>query len=148
MYGDPARIVDGSLEGYVEGGRIPGTIDHVLAIVLGWSADMAALTDALPLLAKLPTLLVWGDRDRAVSLASGVRLERELPHSRLIAVPGAGHVVFEELPDQADRMMRDWLSGNPAATYAAQPRRDQPLPEPALTRSKLSANLQHLSTGT
>jgi pimeloyl-ACP methyl ester carboxylesterase len=146
MYGDPARIVEGSLEGYVEGGRIPGTIDHVLAIVRGWSADMAALKEALPRIASFPTLLVWGDRDRAVSLASGLRLERELPHSRLIVIPGAGHVVFEELPEVANPLMHDWLSRDPEASYAAQPRLDQPLPEPAVTRSTLASTLQHLST--
>jgi pimeloyl-ACP methyl ester carboxylesterase len=144
MYGDPTRIVEGSLEGYVEGGRIPGTVEHVLAILRGWSVDMAALKDALPRIADLPTLLVWGDRDRAVSLASGRRLERELPRSRLIVIPGGGHVVFEELPEAADRLLRDWLSRDPLTSYAipASPRRDPATLAPFAHPLQVSARFQ------
>ena len=108
MYGDPARIVAGTLEGYIEGLRVPGTIGHVLAIVRGWFADMAQLRAALPRV-RVPVLLVWGDRDRAVSLASGKRLQRELSGSRLTVIPGAGHVLFEEMPGEANRQMIAWV---------------------------------------
>ena len=153
MYGDPARIADGSLEGYVAGGRIPGTIDHVLAIVRGWFANMAALRAALPLVARVPTLLVWGDRDRAVSLASGIRLHRELPQSELVVLPGAGHVPFEEMPEAANRIMHEWLVCKRAlATQTplaapAETSRDLPHSVPLAARASLSPTLQRLSTG-
>jgi len=109
MYGDPARIVEGSLEGYIEGIRLPGSVDHLLAIVQTWFADMKKLEAALPRIAGVPAMLVWGDCDRAVSVASAKRLQRELPGSELAVVRGAGHVVFEEMPDEANRLMLDWL---------------------------------------
>jgi pimeloyl-ACP methyl ester carboxylesterase len=109
MYGDPKRIGQGCIDGYVAGLRVPGTVDHILAIVRGWFADMASLSAALPLVANVPTLIVWGDRDRAVSVASGKRLQRELPASEFAVVPGAGHVVFEELPVESNQLMLDWL---------------------------------------
>ena len=109
MYGDPKRIGHGCIDGYVAGLRVPGTIDHILAIVRTWFADMASLRASLPLVANVPTLLLWGDRDRAVSVASARRLQRELPASELGVVPGAGHVVFEELPEESNQLMLDWL---------------------------------------
>jgi pimeloyl-ACP methyl ester carboxylesterase len=143
MYGDPARIVNGTLNGYIDGMRIAGTVDHILAIVRGWYADLASIKAALPLLANVPTLLVWGDRDRAVSVESGMRLHRELPESELVVIRGGGHVVFEELPEECNRAMLNWLSRSQvsstpeiyAQSHAAFP----------AARAPLASTLQHVS---
>ncbi len=120
MYGDPSRVADGSLEGYTAGLRVPGTIDHVLQIVQRWSTDMGLLRSALTNLAAKPTLLIWGDRDRAVGLHSARQLQSTLPQSSLIVIPGAGHIAFEEMPDICNQTMRDWLStARPATSNAA-----------------------------
>jgi 4,5:9,10-diseco-3-hydroxy-5,9,17-trioxoandrosta-1(10),2-diene-4-oate hydrolase len=115
MYGDPSRVTDDALEGYTAGLHVPGTIDHVLQIVHRWSVDMGLLQAALAKLAGKPTLLIWGDRDRAVGLSSGRQLQRILPLSSLIVIPGVGHIAFEEQPDVCNRAMRDWLASTPPA---------------------------------
>jgi pimeloyl-ACP methyl ester carboxylesterase len=109
MYGDPSRVSPGSLEGYIDGLHVPGTIDHVLQIIGRWFVDMGLLRSVLPGLIAKPTLLIWGDRDRAVGLPSGRELQRTLRKSSLLVIPGAGHIVFEERPDICNRAMRDWL---------------------------------------
>jgi pimeloyl-ACP methyl ester carboxylesterase len=109
MYGDPARVSHGTLEGYVAGLRVPGTVGHVMSIVRGWAADKATLTATLPQIAHIPTLLMWGDRDRAVSVDSGRKLHRQLSCAELIVVPGGGHVLFEEMPEECDRTLCSWL---------------------------------------
>ena len=109
MYGDPARIADGSLQNYIVGLRVPGTMQHILAIVRDWFPEMAKLEAALPRVAGVPTLLVWGDRDPAVDPASAVKLQRVLPQAELRIIPGAGHVAFEEMPEEANRIMLEWL---------------------------------------
>jgi 4,5:9,10-diseco-3-hydroxy-5,9,17-trioxoandrosta-1(10),2-diene-4-oate hydrolase len=109
MYGDPARIGEGCMTGYIDGLKLPGAIDHILAIVRGWFADMAALNMILPLVANIPTLLVWGSRDRAMSTTSGERLNQEMTASEYIMIPGGGHVVFEEMPEETNRLMVEWL---------------------------------------
>lgn len=113
MYGDPARISEGCLERHTDGLRIPGTMQHILAIVDGWFADMAKLEAALPRVATVPTLLVWGDRDPAVDPASAASLQRILPQSELRVVPTGGHILFEELPEESNRIMLDWLRRHP-----------------------------------
>jgi 4,5:9,10-diseco-3-hydroxy-5,9,17-trioxoandrosta-1(10),2-diene-4-oate hydrolase len=114
MYGDPSRVSQASLDGYDEGLSVPGTIDHVLQVIHRWVEDMGRLRAALTGLAAKPTLLIWGDRDRAVGLKSARELQRKLPQSRLIVLPGVGHIAFEEMPDVCNQAMRDWLL-NPAA---------------------------------
>jgi pimeloyl-ACP methyl ester carboxylesterase len=116
MYGDPARIHEGCLEGYIGGLRAAGTVSHILAIVRGWFQDMAKLKAALRSVAAVPTQLVWGDSDRAVSLASGRALNRELPSSTLTVLPGGGHIVFEEMPEESNRVMLEWLQRDAAST--------------------------------
>jgi 4,5:9,10-diseco-3-hydroxy-5,9,17-trioxoandrosta-1(10),2-diene-4-oate hydrolase len=115
MYGDPSRVTDDALEGYTAGLHVPGTIDHVLQIVRRWSVDMGILRSALAELSGKPTLLIWGDRDRAVGLSSGRQLQRILPLSSLIVIPGVGHIPFQEEPDVCNRAMRDWLARTPPA---------------------------------
>jgi pimeloyl-ACP methyl ester carboxylesterase len=111
MYGDPTRVAVGSLETYTTGLRIPGTVDHLLQIVRRWYDDMRLLRSELAKLAGKPTLFIWGDRDRAVLLPSGQRLQRMMPNSKLLVIRGAGHLPFEELPEQCNQAMGEWLYG-------------------------------------
>lgn len=111
MYGDPARVAAGTLETYTEGMRIPGTVDHVLRVVAGWYDDMRALRSELVNLAEKQALFIWGDRDRAVTLPSGERLQRMMPMSKLMVIPGVGHLPFAEMPDACNEAMAQWLAG-------------------------------------
>jgi pimeloyl-ACP methyl ester carboxylesterase len=115
MYGDPSRVTERCLQGYIDSLRVPGTIQHILAIVRDWFPEMAKLEVALPRIAKIPTLLVWGDRDRAVDPASADRLLEVLPNSELRKIHDAGHIPFEEMPEQTNRVMLDWLDRDPAS---------------------------------
>jgi len=68
------------------------------------------LRTALSNLAEKPTLLIWGDRDRTVGLESARELQRTFTRSKLMVLPGVGHIPFEETPDVCNRAMLDWLS--------------------------------------
>ena len=109
MYGNPARVIEGTLEGYTMGLQVPGTIDHILNILGGWFDDMRMLSEVLSAVAEKPTLLIWGDLDRTVGVASAHRLQKVLVQSRLLVLPGVGHIPFAEMPEESNRAMRDWL---------------------------------------
>ncbi|MFS8101266.1 alpha/beta fold hydrolase [Lentzea alba] len=51
----------------------------------------------LPLV-KAPTLVVWGENDRLVSVRKGPRTARLLPKGRLLVLPRTGHVAQMERP--------------------------------------------------
>lgn len=108
MYGDPKRIGEGILEGYTDGLN-RSAIEHVLAIMRRWREDMAVLEAALPNLKGVATLLVWGDRDRAVALGSGQELARRLG-AKLKVIPEAGHIAFEEMPEVCNPAVGEWLT--------------------------------------
>ena len=120
MYGDRRRVPAGALAGYTDGLHVPGTIDHVMQIVGRWRSDMTTLRGHLGAMLEVPTLLIWGDRDRAVGLASADDLRRSLPHAELITLPGVGHIAFEEAPEAVNATVAGWLKQTP---WAAQPLR-------------------------
>ena len=144
MYGGPDRVVDSCLQEIVDGLRSPCTLRHVLCIVRCWFAERATLKSALRRVKRIPTLLVWGDRDCTVSLSSGNMLKRRLRGSELIVLRGGGHSVFEETPEEANRIMLEWLGLHSLST----PRlRDLPRTAPVARKTKAAAALRRLSLG-
>ena len=118
---------------------------HVLCIIRCWFAEMSGLKSALCRVKRIPTLLVWGDRDCTVSLISGNKLKRRLRGSKLIVLPGGGHSVFEETPEEANRIMREWLGRHSLFT----PRlRELPWAASVARRARGPAAMRHLSPGT
>jgi pimeloyl-ACP methyl ester carboxylesterase len=59
---------------------------------------------------EVPTLLVYGDNDVRTPLAVGEDLHAAIPGSRLVVLPGVGHVCNVEAPDAFNRVVRDFLS--------------------------------------
>jgi len=49
---------------------------------------------------KVPTLLVWGEKDLVVPLDLGRQYDRLIPNSRLVIIKKGGHMVFDEHPDR------------------------------------------------
>jgi pimeloyl-ACP methyl ester carboxylesterase len=109
MYGNPALIPTGSLDRYIASLRVPGTVDHVLNILEAWSHDMQMLEERISSLLSIPTLLIWGTRDRAVSFESGLRLNREIRGSELQVIPDAGHLPYEEMPEVFSSIVSGFL---------------------------------------
>jgi pimeloyl-ACP methyl ester carboxylesterase len=116
MYGGAHRVVDRCMQEIIENLRSPVTLRHVLCVIRCWCAEMAILKSAIGRLKRTPTLLVWGDLDYTVSLSSAIQLKRRLRASELIVLPGGGHSVFEETPEESNRIMLEWLGRHPSST--------------------------------
>jgi pimeloyl-ACP methyl ester carboxylesterase len=50
---------------------------------------------------KLPTLVVWGGRDRLIPLVNGQRFAADIAGSRLVVLEYLGHVPQEEDPERS-----------------------------------------------
>jgi pimeloyl-ACP methyl ester carboxylesterase len=59
-------------------------------------------TEALPTLAKVPTLVACGDRDLLTPMEHSQSMAAALPRSELVIVGGAGHLVQLEEPEAID----------------------------------------------
>jgi len=110
MYGDPRRISPGTVERYGAPLGIPGTVPHIVSILKCWSNDVRTLEQALPRISDIPALLIWGSRDTAVLPSSAEPLRRNFPNSRLVVIDSAGHLPYEELPEEFNRIMLEFLA--------------------------------------
>lgn len=57
-----------------------------------------------------PALVIWGETDTFVPRAHGELYAARIPNAKLTVVPGAGHSVHVEKPDDTARLVRDFLS--------------------------------------
>lgn len=90
---EPERLVP-----YRENLRTRGTIPHLLKLLRTWHTDMAELRSLLECPFRTPTMLIWGDHDRAVPASTAESLQRRLPESELRVFEGVGHRPAEERP--------------------------------------------------
>ncbi len=82
---------------------------HTLRSVIGMGGQRVSARDRLYLLAALPTLIVWGERDRTIPLEHGLRAHADAPASRFATIPGSGHFPNLENPAALAAILRDFL---------------------------------------
>lgn len=110
MYGDPSRVTSETLHGYSLPLRRKGVFEHAVRIAHNWHSDMAELERSLAGAADIPTLIVWGSKDRLVELSSAHILHRHLKRSRLAIMEGAGHLPYEECPEEFASLVNGFLA--------------------------------------
>jgi pimeloyl-ACP methyl ester carboxylesterase len=108
MYGDPEHLPAGTVAGYISQIMRPGRVDNILNTLRSWEKDVDTLRAAIPQI-KARSLLIWGTRDSAVDVRSAEALKRTLPDCQLKLIEGAGHLPFEETPDEFNRMVLEFI---------------------------------------
>jgi pimeloyl-ACP methyl ester carboxylesterase len=105
---------------------------HMLALLNAMAADvrpesmstaLSAMADAdqrdlLPHISA-PTLLIWGDRDARSPLSVAHQFEQAIPRSKLVVVPGAGHVSNMEEPERFNDAVREFCRAHSRRTGRA-----------------------------
>lgn len=71
----------------------------------GWLAQDADAMEALLADVKAPTLVIHGERDRVIDLSTARALASHLPNSKLLVLPGIGHVPQLEAPSEVARAL-------------------------------------------
>jgi pimeloyl-ACP methyl ester carboxylesterase len=97
------------LKPYRDNLRMKGTMSHLLKLLRTWHQDMSGLRRLLRKPLATPTLILWGDCDRAVPAHSAPALRGHLLHSELHVLPGVGHRPAEERPSAVAALFADWL---------------------------------------
>ena len=97
-YGDPRRLTPETIRRHRDLMLTAGNRKHLLVRI--W---MSLLNFTRPQLDKVvaPTLLLWGERDRLMPVASAELYRKTLPQVSLVVLPGLGHMPHEEDPAAA-----------------------------------------------
>jgi pimeloyl-ACP methyl ester carboxylesterase len=112
LFGDTRRIRSGTLEGYSAPFAIPGALEYAISLLGSWKRDLQELESLLPRIAGVPTLLIWGSLDAAVSPSSATKLRQQFADARLIIFDGVGHLPYEEVPQDFNRAVIGFLCRN------------------------------------
>ncbi len=59
---------------------------------------------------RCPVLILWGDKDEWIPIATGRRLHEAIPHSQFHDVPNAGHLCQLEAPEFIESRILEFLS--------------------------------------
>src|SRR5580704_15654268 len=72
---------------------------QTLRSVIDVHGQRVSATDRLYLLETMPTMIVWGERDRTIPIQHGRAAHEAIPGSRFRTIPGAAHFPHLEEPD-------------------------------------------------
>lgn len=92
-YADPEVLSDRLTQRYFDLVRAPGARTALLARM-----QQTVPADPRPQLRQItaPTLLIWGEQDAMIPFSNAADYLAALPHARLVALPGVGHLPQEE----------------------------------------------------
>ena len=117
VYGDPSRVTPALVDRYFELTLREGN-RHALSQRLRIIA-----TDLAPERIRtlhVPTLILWGERDRLIPPVNAQSFRRDIAGSQLVILPGLGHVPQEENPQASVAPVRQFLlSPAPATSQGA-----------------------------
>ena len=105
VYGDPSRVTAALVDRYYE-----LTLREGNRVALMRRMDQLAPgpTERLGEI-KVPTLILWGERDRLIPVRWAKEFHQAIPGSQLVVFPKLGHVPQEEDPAATLAALRDWL---------------------------------------
>lgn len=113
LFGDPRQVPLHWIVQQATLVRRPGFVDGVLAALrahVDLRGQNDVVVDELPRL-DLPTLVVWGDRDRVIPVAHARRAAERLPQASLTVLAGCGHLPSVEQPRSFTEALQDFLEG-------------------------------------
>jgi pimeloyl-ACP methyl ester carboxylesterase len=90
---------------------------HTARSVLDPTGQRVDATDRLYLAAHVPSLVVWGERDRMIPLAHGRQAHALMPNSRFEVFEGAGHFPFNDDPERFVALVNDFMSTTEPAAF-------------------------------
>ncbi len=104
----PGAFTEAEIEGYVEALRRPGALkaalDYYRAGLFSGGLGLGANART-----QAETLVIWGERDPALSVGLLDGLERIAPRSRILRLPDVGHWVQNEAPEAVSAALVEFL---------------------------------------
>jgi pimeloyl-ACP methyl ester carboxylesterase len=83
---------------------------HTLRSVVDYEGQRVSAFDRIEAAARIPSLFVWGDKDRVVPASQGERVHELMPQTRLSIFKGAGHFPHRDDPARFVRLVDEFLA--------------------------------------
>jgi pimeloyl-ACP methyl ester carboxylesterase len=89
---------------------------HTLRSVVDHQGQRVSALDRIEAIERIPSLVVWGDRDRIVPASQGQRVHEQVPHTELAVFRGAGHFPHRDDPARFVRTLDAFFGAQRAAS--------------------------------
>jgi pimeloyl-ACP methyl ester carboxylesterase len=83
---------------------------QTLRAVIDVQGQKVSARDRLYLLGEMPTLIVWGERDRTIPLQHGLEAQQSIPNCRFETLPRAAHFPNLEDPEGLAAVLGDFMA--------------------------------------
>ncbi|MCW2983549.1 MAG: alpha/beta fold hydrolase [Conexibacter sp.] len=90
---------------------------HTARSVIDPSGQRVDATDRLYLAEHVPSLIVWGSRDRMIPVEHGREAHELMPNSRFEVFEGAGHFPFNDDPERFVALLHDFIATTEPAVF-------------------------------
>jgi pimeloyl-ACP methyl ester carboxylesterase len=127
-------LIAEEIERYRVPWRIDGAIQAAVSALAALTVDEGTVRAQLERI-EAPTLVLWGDRDRALPRRLADELIELHPTWAFRAVDGIGHVLPWEAPDTYIELVADWMTGMATHTADGQPQSVKTWPATTARRS-------------
>jgi pimeloyl-ACP methyl ester carboxylesterase len=110
MYARAARVTEAAIDDAWRPLGVPGTRRAALQAI---RTDPEAFR-GLEARVRVPTLVLWGERDKMLPAAEGERLASKIRGARLVILPDAGHLPQRERPETFAAAVAGFVAELPA----------------------------------
>lgn len=111
---------DAYLAAWAQPGALSGGLNYYRAAQIGPPSDQGDQangyfgTDIAVQIVKVPTLVIWGERDQALLTGNLEGLDKFVPELIVKRIPDGSHWVVHEKPDLVNTYIRDFISPSKA----------------------------------
>jgi len=109
MVADPARIPSKLVDGFISRINLPNA-KYAFKSTLQNSANTQIGLGRLELIENIPTLILWGIKDKVIPINHSELFRESIMNSRIEIIQDAGHAPFAEKPDQVCEILRNFLT--------------------------------------
>jgi epoxide hydrolase 4 len=112
---------DEDVSAYLEAWSQPGALTAALSYYRAGSGPLLAVegqasgtsrSASRPLIIRVPTLVIWGEQDKALLTGNLTGLEEFVPDLRIIRVPDGSHWLVHEQPELVNAAIREFIENS------------------------------------
>ena len=107
LYGDPEKVTEEVTEIYFDMTHREGNREALTERMESFGRP--APWQEIPEI-DIPVLILWGEQDRLIPVENARRFHRDLPRSRLVIFPEAGHMPMEEIPEKSAKAAEQFIN--------------------------------------
>jgi len=96
---------------------------RTLTAVVDPGGQSVSAMDRLYLTSRMPTLIVWGDKDNIIPVSHAYAAHEATPGSRLEVIEGAGHFPHAEEPERFVEILMEFIESSEPSTFTSEERR-------------------------